>query len=344
MMAASGHGASPASYPNASILDVLLAYGSRGGALFAAYRHLDNPLLLTHVRWQGQNGEMIEATRSPDDMSMLREEREAWARIALISTTLRPDSVGPNAPWLQAPLDPREAHAMASDVQRARAASAPHTPFGSHHTPQHSFDIPSNGPIHQPAFMPPGFDVGSAPGYLPPSHSAITEYLPTVEPYNSQFGSPLSAVPEAPQATGSWQRDAFHAPAPQPYHHTPNAPLSQPGPEIVVVVCIEIEMPSLVTNGPQDFTRDFARDVALNFNRAARTIPQTRETRGWMHGAHMTLGALMTLGPGGRLATHGEMDHAANMLATALAYRTLPYIRMRFAEPAEWEQGVPLPN
>lgn len=121
-------------------------------------------------------------------------------------------------------------------------------------------------------------------------------------------------------------------------------PPSQPNHEIIVVTCIEIEMPHLMTSSAQDFTRDFARDVALNFNRAARTIPQTRETRGWMNGAHMTLGALMALGTGTRPATRAEMEHAADTLAGALAQRTLPYVRLRFADAGEWEQGVPLPE
>lgn len=327
MMAANGPGVSSMSYQNASIIDVLLAYGSRGGALYATYRHPDNPLLLTDVRWQGPAGETLETHRSPDDMAMVREEREAWAQVALRSTTLRPDSVGPRAPWLQAPLDPREAYDLATRAKRAREASVPSS--------QHTFG--SGAPL--PGSMrPASFSPAPPPGHLTPNASGFPgqsrgPYGDTRSP--DSFGGynvDLSASPENSQITGSWSIDPFPRPP------------SQPNSEITVIACIEIEMPSLMTDAPQDFTRDFARDVALNFNFAAHTIPQTRETRGWMHGSRMTLGALMALGTGARPATRAEMEHAADTLASALANRTLPYVRLRFADMTEWAQGVPLPE
>jgi hypothetical protein len=321
MMAASGPGASYTSHHTASIIDVLLAYGSRGGTIYAAYRHPDNPLLLTHVRWQSPTGETLEASRSPDDMAMVREEREAWAQVALRSTTLRPDSVGPQAPWLQAPIDPREAYDLAMRARRAREASVP---------PQHSMggsSIPSHGVSFRPAPLSPNFPQRSP-------HGLSSEGNPSYEDFSGPSAA-IPSIPEGSQVTGSWSRADF------PPHA---APVSQPSHEITVIACIEIEMPSLVTEASRDFTRDFARDVALNFNRAARAIPQTRETRGWMHGARMTLGALMVLGPGSRPATRAEMELAADTLASALAKRTLPYAQMRFADMAEWAQGVPLPE
>ena len=328
MMAANGQGASHMSHQSVSIIDILLAYGSRGGAVYAAYRHPDNPLLLTHIRWQGPSGDVIEAHRSPDDMAMVREEREAWAQVALRSTTLRPDAVGPNAPWLQAPLDPRDAYDLATRAQRAREASMPPS--------QQSYGggIPSGGPLgsgmHSPG-APSGLTMSSAPIYPSQSHSPLGDGGQGFENFGSYSGAP-SGISEGSQITGAWPRETFRTHESQPDH------------EIIVVACIEIEMPTLITDAPQDFTRDFARDVAVNFNRAARTIPQTRETRGWMHGSRMTLGALMALGTGSRPASRVEMEHAADTLATALAHRTLPYVRMRFADMNEWAQGVPLPE
>jgi hypothetical protein len=333
MMAASGPGASHSFHYNASIIDVLLAYGARGGALYAAYRHPDNPLLLTHVRWQGPAGEMIETSRGPEDMAMVREEREAWAQVALRSTTLRPDAVGPNAPWLQAPLDPREAYDLATRAQRARE--------GANMTPtERLYQGVSSGsparPLSHSTGTPPRLPAFGAPGGAPQihAHGVSADANPGYDSFGS-YGSGLSPASGGSQITGSWARDAF-----QSFQSVE----SQPDQEIIVITCIEIEMPSLMPGTPQDFTRDFARDVALNFNRAARTIPQTRETRGWMHGSRMTLGALMALGTGSRPASRIEMEHAADTLASALASRTLPYVRLRFAEMSEWAQGVPLPE
>ena len=337
MTAASGPGASHSFHYNASIIDVLLAYGARGGALYAAYRHPDNPLLLTHVRWQSPTGEIIEASRGPDDMAMVREEREAWAQVALRSTTLRPDTVGPNAPWLQAPLDPREAYDLATRAQRAREEanllSTQRLYSGA------SSSAPARSPSHTTG-TPPRLAASSASAF--PPHAAQAPQMRTPSGDAGQgfdafgnYGNERSIPPGGSQTTGSWARDAF-----QPFQSVE----SQPDQEIIVIACIEIEMPSLMPGTPQDFTRDFARDVALNFSRAARTIPQTRETRGWMHGSRMTLGALMALGTGSRPASRIEMEHAADTLASALASRTLPYVRLRFADMSEWAQGVPLPD
>ena len=87
-----------------------------------------------------------------------------------------------------------------------------------------------------------------------------------------------------------------------------------------------------------------ARTVGAILDDAWGHIPQTRETRGWMHGSRMTLGALMALGTGSRPASRVEMEHAADTLASALASRTLPYVRLRFADMSEWAQGVLLPE
>jgi hypothetical protein len=63
-----------------------------------------------------------------------------------------------------------------------------------------------------------------------------------------------------------------------------------------------------------------------------------------MRGARIVLAARMGFGAGARPASRGEMEHAASLLAEALARRTLPYAQLRFADPAEWNQGVELPE
>jgi hypothetical protein len=332
------------SYQTTGIIDILLAYGSRGGALYAAYRQLDNPLLLTDVRWQGQAGESLEAHRNQDDLTMPREEREAWTAVALRSSSRSPESVGPNAPWLQAPLDQREAYELATRAQRARAASAPPTPYSPVQSgggwiadPASAFhaNAPSRTPGHSP-LSGGGAATPAGSGYMGSQSQGRGQVVDASHTHETYGGyAPLASDPS--QTTGNWQREAFHI------SQTTIIPQQSPH-EISVIVCAEIEMPALIGEVAQDFTRDFARDVAQNFNRAARTIPQTRETRGWMRGARMTLGALMVMGAGARPASRAEMDHAHDALASALAQRTLPYAQMRFADLAEWQGGIPLPD
>ena len=90
--------------------------------------------------------------------------------------------------------------------------------------------------------------------------------------------------------------------------------------------------------------RDFTRDVAIHFNRACKTIPQVRETRGWLHASHLVLAARMAVAQGTRPPTRAEMEGAASILADVLAQRTLPYSRLLFADPGAWAQGTPLPE
>src|SRR5260221_696449 len=101
-----------------------------------------------------------------------------------------------------------------------------------------------------------------------------------------------------------------------------------------------------IRNNPAaaDYRRDFARDVALHFGRAARTIPQVREVRGWMRGDRLVLAARFVVTIGNRAPMRADMDGAARILADVLAQRTLPYVQLGFADPGEWMQGAPLPE
>ncbi|MDE3230252.1 MAG: hypothetical protein KGO05_10250 [Chloroflexota bacterium] len=314
-----------------TIAMILLAYGQQGGALFAAYRLPDNPLVLSHVRWQGATGEVIEAQHNADEMySLPQAEREAWAQVALGSATTQADAVGPNAPWLPVRIERERAFELGMRAQRARTEQrAPTSP----HLSGTSSGYGSSGYGAQVASNAGA--AGSPYGQFPSdaSHGMADEYSPT----RLIDALPASApsMPEQPQNTGSWSRDdllrsnAFPGPAQQ---------------EVTVIPCVEVEMPMLLTNEQQDFSRDFARDVAIHFGKAARSIPQTRELRGWMRGARIVLAVRMGFGPGVRPANRAEMEHGAALLSEALARRTLPYAQLRFADPAEWNQGVELPN
>lgn len=349
-MAANGYGYSRPGGASGSIAMALIAYGQQGGALYAAYRLPDNPLVLSHVRWQGDSGEVIEAQHgSGNSYELPQEEREAWAQIALSSTTNQAEAVGPDAPWLPVTLDRTRAFELGVRAQRARYASQPQQAvYGS---------LNSQPPLRSSA--PSGF--GASASYGPPPSPAMPPRIAPVappapaHPYQFQQNQPPSprsddypptrlidalpvsspSLPESPQqTTGQWAREELMR----------GASYGANGPEVSTFPCVEMEMPMLLTDDQQDFTRDFARDVAVHFSRAARSIPQTRELRGWMRGARIVLVVRMGFGPGTRPASRAEMEHAAGLLGEALARRTLPYVQLRFADLAEWNQGVELPE
>jgi hypothetical protein len=114
--------------------------------------------------------------------------------------------------------------------------------------------------------------------------------------------------------------------------------------EVVVLPCVEVELPPLMAGATADYRNDFSRDVAMHFGRAARTIQQVHEVRGWMRGDRLVLAARFVIGTGNRAPTRPEMDAAARALADVLAMRTLPYAALGFADPSEWVQGAPLPE
>lgn len=333
-MAAGGYGPMRPTVQESGIVATLMAYAQQGGALYASYRQVDNPLTLTNVRWVGDRGEVIEAQRNPSgELEMSREEREAWTQVALVSMNGQPDAVGPNAPWLQAPLDRRVAFDLAVRAQQAfnlrqspysGANSAPRasvSPYTAHPSTQVRSGSPprQSGDGYDDEYAPTRL-LGNQGGAPPPGHA----------PHHI-----APSQPDMPQATGSWQReDLFGAPGIG----------QQSRAEVIVIPCVEMEMPAVLTTNQQDFTRDFARDVATHFSRAARSLPQSRELRGWMRGGRIVLGVAMVVGTGSRPATRGEMEMAASSLAEALARRTLPYVQMRFTDANEWNQGLPLPE
>ncbi|HEX8034812.1 MAG TPA: hypothetical protein VF510_13235 [Ktedonobacterales bacterium] len=314
-----GHGRPAES--DIGILQVLLAYATQGGRLFAARRSEDNPLTLTHVRWEGQDGSMFDATRRPnDDMHMSPAEREVWVQLALAFPSAPSIQSGPHSPWQPLVLDRAQLTSwitLLKQSQASRPSYSPQPAYGGY------------GPPSGPAFFDP-----SSSSQTPWRSSSIISGAPGIGEQRRDWPAPGGNIPSTPshtehgetQWTGSWNRSSFEAG------------------EVVVLPCIEVDLPPSHNNpGADEYRRDFSRDVALHFNRAARTIPQVREVRGWMRGDRMILAARLVVAMGSRPPVRAEMEGAARVLADALAQRTLPYTRLTFADPGEWMQGAPLP-
>jgi hypothetical protein len=306
---------------------VLAGYAARGGQLFGARRWLENPLTLTHLRWHAPDGFAVEAVRPPgDDADALPEEREIWVQLALhcpmAQGPMRPDET----PWQPIAIEPAHVAEMLRAYQRARASqySNPQAQSGGY--------IP--GGYGRPGSYPTGqvmadraspYDLGQM-GTAAPYSQPIRAYPQSAPSLTDPLGG---AGPRStdPAWTGSWQRGQTEAP------------------EVSVLTCVEVEMPMLLGNpATAEGIRDFTRDVATNFSRACKSIPQVREVRGWMNGSRMILAARMSVAQGTRSPSHAEMEGAAHILADALAQRTLPYSRIGFADPGAWAQGTPLPE
>ena len=283
------------------LAEVLSAYAVHGGQLSGGRRWADNPLALTHVRWQGPSGQLLDAVRRQGDESWLGQgEREAWVEVALhYPNTAVPVASGSSAPWVLLTVSREYASTLSARIVRAKSGGPPS-----------SWPRGSGAPSRPPSRPFPGGDPQA--GWLSQPRRAA-----------SLGAEPLAGDPPS-QTTGGWQFTSD---------------------ELVVVPCVEVELPPATGGAASvDFARDYARDVAVHFARAARTIPQVRELRIWMRGDRLVLAARMALGPGGRPLTRQDLDSAAQMLASVLAQRTLPYVRLTFAEPAEWQGGSPMPE
>jgi hypothetical protein len=291
------------------LAEVLSAFAIYGGQLAGARRSVDNPLALTHVRWQGPVGQALEAARRPGDDAWLSPgERAAWVELALhYPTAEAPAHVGPGAPWWPLSLKQDEARALSTGIARSRSSNPGASRSGL-------FRAPTSG----------------------------TPY----PPYPGANSTPRQRTRSGPQSGGFDSGARAQTP---PFDVTNGWPLGQSdGREVVVIPCVEIELPvatgSIGAVGSSDFARDYAQNVAVHFARAARTIPQVRELRGWTRAGRLVLAARMVLGPGDRPPTRTEMEAAAQMLADALARRTLPYTQLNFAQPDEWEIGSAMPE
>ena len=63
-----------------------------------------------------------------------------------------------------------------------------------------------------------------------------------------------------------------------------------------------------------------------------------------MRDDRLVLAARMVMGSGTRPLTRSDMESAAQVLSDELARRAIPYIRLTFADPLEWQAGSPMPE
>jgi hypothetical protein len=320
--------------PDSGILQVLIAFVMQGGQLAAARRRPDNPLTLTHLLWQGPEGASLEAVRLPNSERESPEEREVWVQLALhLQATPVPFPYMPNeSPWMPLVVD-RELVSQWVRVlrhgQMNRPSNSPPPLYGGGTSLPPSGGQDMRGRNMQPESAPPHSELPSRPRTegAPPHHAWPPSSLPSGTPPAPPL--PPFTPPGRPpsQRTGSWDRSS-----------------ADTG-EVTVLPCVEVELPPVMNNpAAADYRRDFARDVALHFGRAARTIPQVREVRGWMRGDRLVLAARFVVAIGNRAPMRADMDGAARILADVLAQRTLPYVQLGFADPGEWMQGAPLPE
>ena len=303
--------------PDTGISQVLATYASRGGELLGARRWAENPLTLTHVRWQDGSGYVLEAVRQPDvDLYLTEAERNIWVQLALHFPMTQPSTIGNNAPWLPLTLQPAQAADLVSQLQRSRSSGG---------SPYPASGAPAGG----------GWQ-GNPPPAMAPEHPAVNS-------------APFSPRQAQQSGVNAWaQRESVPSGPVMPRENT-GAPGAwnayAEAPEVSAIPCVEIELPPVLAAATAaDAAREFTKDVAAHFKRAAFSIPQTREVRGWMRTGRLILAARIVVAIGTRAPNHTEMEHTAYLLADALARRTIPYTRMTFADPGEWAQGVALPD
>ncbi|MBF6589985.1 MAG: hypothetical protein IVW57_05565 [Ktedonobacterales bacterium] len=312
--------------PETGIGQVLAGYAARGGHLLGARRWPDNPLTMTHARWHGPDGFILDAVRRPNDDEVISpEEREVWVQLALHCSMAVAPSDRPNeAPWLAIEIEPARVSELVRLLQRARANAWSGGPTSG--SPY------AGSPAHYPSAGPPASEAPRSPyhpgamGTAAPRSRPLRSHIRSLPSTSDPFDGRTSLPSEADAWTGNWQRGALETP------------------EVSLLPCVEVELPMLLGDpAAADSIRDFTRDVAMNFSRACRGIPQVRETRGWMYGNRLVLAARMAVAQGTRAPTRAEMEGAANILADALAQRTLPYTRLGFADAGAWAQGSILP-
>jgi hypothetical protein len=314
------------------IAQVLEIYATRGGRLEGARRWPQNPLTLTHVRWMSEYGETVEAFCPPEDgASIAEDERGVWVDLAVEFSAMHPNPAGMGANWAPLPIGQERAVELSQRIalrgpSGARSSYAP----GADYPGSSPFGVPplSDGynPFSSPISGLPGFGSGQVSPSRPLRPSGVTP--PPYPGFGGSFEGYSDEAPRYSGVSGSYQQsDIF-------------------GAETSVFPCVEIELPTAIMGSTVDvYTRAFANDVARNFNHAVHTIPQARETRGWMRAGRLVLAARLSLGQAGRAPGQLEMDAAIQMLRDALARYTLTYSAIGHADLGAWsQQGQPLPE
>jgi hypothetical protein len=310
-----GQGNLPESTSETGLAELLLAYITYGGQLWGARRWQDSPLTLTHVRWQGPAGQFLDAARHQGDDSYLSPgERAAWVQLALhYPAVSAPMTSGLHGPWVALTLDRSAAQSLVAGMPRTPSVGSP---------PHRSYPSPPDRTTPQPGRTP------SQAGWQQP-----------------QTGDPRWSIPLSPNSPwgaggmGLAGGESFGMSSPgiqMPGGWSSSGETSQ---DLSVIPCVEIDLPA--SSG--DYPREYAREIAIRFARAVRALPQAHELRGWMRGSRMVLAARMVFGTG-RFPTPADMNNAAQLLADVLGQSALPYTRLAFADPAEWNVGAPLPE
>lgn len=322
--------------------------------------------------------------RPNDELTMTAELRDAWVQLALhYPSTATPVASGGGAPWVPVDLDRGQARQLGARITRSHPSGAgmagwpsgpslppelPGASRGSYAPGATGTYAPAGGLPYVPPPIPalealarlpdmphPGASVSGAPvagasvsGAPAGSFAAPTGAAAGGAPgYDASGGGPGFGAP-------AFSAPAFSTPSFDPLATPPGtgAPSQTTGSwalggiqELEIVPCVEVELPPAMSDGSTDeYAREYARDVAVHFARAARTIPQVRDLRAWMRGDRLVLAARMVLGAGSRQLTQAEMQAAARLLADALAARMLPYAQLAYADPLEWQAGTPLPE
>jgi hypothetical protein len=331
------------------ILDVLLAFVSQGGQLYGARRFEDNPLTLTHVRWQGSSGGVLDAFRQPGSTFGSEDaESSVWVQLALTFPSTHPSPAGVDAPWLPLAVDPAIASQWVAELRQSYVPRRLRPDAGPRQVYSPDSMIPTTlisrvpeempNPWRRPSDLAAGnsgyearssYDSSVANSPLDHRSPPVTPSADVTQPLHQtqHSASVRRAVNENSQWTGEFKRPAAD------------------GVEIAVLPCIEVDLPPLLDNRTaMDYHRDFARDVAVHFRQAVEQFHEVHEVRGWMRGERLVLAARFIFKTGARTPKPAEMDQVAQRLSDALAERTVPYAYLGFADPGEWMQGRPLPE
>ncbi len=310
-----GQGNLSESNSETGLAELLLAFVTYGGQLWGARRWQESPLTLTHVRWQGPAGQFLDAMRHQGDEAYLSPgERAAWVQLALHYPAMSGPTGSPlHSPWVALTLDRGAAQSLVAGIPRPPSGGGP---------PQRSYPFAPDRMTPQPGRTP------SQAGW------------PQPQPSDPRWSTPLP--PNSVQASGSMSMPGGEGVGlSSPGIHTPGgwSPTSGTSQDLSVIPCVEVDLPA----ASGDYSRDYAREIAIQFARAVRALPQAHELRGWMRGSRMVLAARMVLGTG-RIPTPADLENAAQLLADVLGQSALPYARLTFADPSEWNGGALLPE